>query len=117
MTKTILLIWLVLIAGCQYSKPKSTNSPQDLDSAAQLVPTDTVITLEASTIFDDAPARIFDDVEHSTDEVREIIIGTSILDRLLVVSFTEVSEEDIRIMSARLATRKERKDYEENVRA
>jgi uncharacterized DUF497 family protein len=72
---------------------------------------------EASTVFDDALARIFDDVEHSTDEVREIIIGTSILDRLLVVSFTEVSAEDIRIMSARLATRKERKDYEENVRA
>ncbi len=29
---------------------------------------------EASTVFDDALARIFDDVEHSTDEVREIII-------------------------------------------
>jgi len=29
---------------------------------------------EASTVFDDALARIFDDVEHSTDEIREIII-------------------------------------------
>lgn len=46
MTKSTLLIWLVLIAGCQYSRPKSTNSTHDLDSAAQLVPTDTVITLE-----------------------------------------------------------------------
>jgi hypothetical protein len=45
-TKCILLIWLVLIAGCQSGKPKSTNSTHALDSAAQLVPTDTVITLE-----------------------------------------------------------------------
>lgn len=72
---------------------------------------------EASTVFDDGLARIFDDVEHSTDELREIIIGNSILERLLVVSFTEVAVEDIRIISARLATRKEREDYEENVRA
>lgn len=34
---------------------------------------------EASTVFNDALARIFDDAEHSTDEVREIIIGHSIL--------------------------------------
>ncbi|HLF84392.1 MAG TPA: BrnT family toxin [Blastocatellia bacterium] len=72
---------------------------------------------EATTVFDDALARIFDDVEHSTDEVREIIIGNSILERLLVVSFTEVAVEDIRIIAARLATRKEREDYEENVSA
>ena len=72
---------------------------------------------EASTVFDDALARIFDDVEHSTDEVREIIIGNSILERLLVVSFTEVALDAIRIISARLATRKEREDYEENLRA
>jgi len=30
---------------------------------------------EASTIFDDGLARIFDDVAHSTDEQREIIMG------------------------------------------
>lgn len=46
MTKTVLLISLVLIAGCQYSKPERTNSPQGLDSAPPLVPPDTVITLE-----------------------------------------------------------------------
>jgi hypothetical protein len=45
-TKCILLIWLVLIAGCQSGKPKSSNSTHALDSAVQLVPTDTVITLE-----------------------------------------------------------------------
>jgi uncharacterized protein len=72
---------------------------------------------EASTVFDDALARIFDDVEHSTDEIREIIIGNSIIERLLVVSFIEVAGKVIRIISARLATRKEREDYEENVRA
>lgn len=72
---------------------------------------------EASTVFDDALARIFDDVEHSTDEGREIIIGNSILERLLVVSFVELPVENIRIISARLATSKEREDYEENVGA
>lgn len=72
---------------------------------------------EASTVFDDALARIFDDVEHSTDEIREIIIGNSLLERLLVVSFAEIPMKNIRIISARLATRKEREDYEENVRA
>ena len=53
---------------------------------------------EASTVFDDPLARIFDDVEHSTDEVREIIIGHSVLERLLVVSFTEVALGAIQII-------------------
>lgn len=72
---------------------------------------------EASTVFHDALASIFDDAEHSTDEVREIIIGHSILERLVMVSFAEVAAGHIRIISARLATRNEREDYEENVRA
>jgi uncharacterized DUF497 family protein len=70
---------------------------------------------EASTVFDDPLARIFDDEEHSPDEQREIIIGHSINNRLLVVCFTERSNERIRIISARLRTPKELKAYEENV--
>jgi len=69
---------------------------------------------EASTVFDDSLARIFDDEDHSIDEHREIIVGHSILHRLLVVCFTERAEDVARIFSARLATRRERKDYEEN---
>ena len=70
---------------------------------------------EASTVFDDRLARIFDDEIHSFDERREIIIGHSMNNRLLLVCFTERSNEIIRIISARLPTKKERKKYEENV--
>jgi len=70
---------------------------------------------EATTVFDDSLARIFDDELHSTDERREIIIGRSISNRLVVVCFTERSNERIRIINARLRTPKEQKAYEENV--
>lgn len=70
---------------------------------------------EASTVFDDLLARIFDDELHSINEKREIIIGHSMKDRLLLICFAERSEEMIRIISARLPTKKERKDYEETV--
>jgi uncharacterized DUF497 family protein len=69
---------------------------------------------EASTVFDDPLARIFDDPEHSADERREIIVGHSILGRILLVCFTEREEDVVRIFSARSASRKERQDYEEN---
>lgn len=70
---------------------------------------------EATTVFDDSLARVFDDELHSTDERREIIIGHSINHRLLIVCFTERPNERIRIINARLQTLKERKAYEENV--
>ena len=68
---------------------------------------------EASTVFGDPLAFIFDDEEHSAHEPREIIIGHSERNRLLLVSYTERSAR-VRIISARPATRRERKDYEEN---
>jgi len=70
---------------------------------------------EATTVFDDSLGRIFDDELHSTDERREIIIGRSISNRLVVVCFTERPNERIRIINARLRTPKEQKAYEENV--
>jgi len=70
---------------------------------------------EATTVFDDSLARIFDDESHSKDERREIIVGRSISNRLLVVCFTERPNERIRIINARLRTPKEQKAYEENV--
>ena len=71
---------------------------------------------EALTVFADPLARIFDDEDHSIEEQREIIIGHSADDRLLVVCFT-AQGESIRIFSARKSTRQERKDYEENVKS
>lgn len=70
---------------------------------------------EAATVFDDPLARIFDDELHSLSEAREIIVGHSISDRLLVICFAQRSEEIIRVIRARLPTSKERKDYEEIV--
>ena len=68
---------------------------------------------EARTVFRDPLARIFDDEAHSQREHREIIIGYSALDRLILVCFIE-RPGTIRIFSARPATPKERNDYEEN---
>lgn len=72
-----------------------------------------VVTFEeAMTVFPDLLARIFDDPDHSHGEAREIIIGHSNKQHLLVVCFTERSGV-VRIISARRATPSERKDYEE----
>lgn len=68
---------------------------------------------EAKTVFDNPLALIFDDEAHSLQEKREIIIGHSRRNRLILVSFTE-RPTAIRIISARLATRRECEDYEEN---
>lgn len=70
---------------------------------------------EASTVFDDPLAAIFDDEDHSREEHREIIVGHSNQGRLLLVFFTEHAESCIRIFSARKATRKERKEYAEGI--
>ncbi len=67
---------------------------------------------EATQVFLDPLARIFDDPGHSESDHREIIIGHSEPSRLLVVCFLE-REPVVRIVSARQATTRERHDYEE----
>ena len=67
---------------------------------------------EAATIFMDPLARIFDDIWNAGGEVRQIAIGHSASQRLLVVCYREVNST-LRIISARRATRTERADYEE----
>ena len=68
---------------------------------------------EAETAFDDQLARVFDDELHSDNEPREILIGYSSKNRLLVVAFVQRAHDLIRIISARRADRKEQKTYEE----
>lgn len=68
---------------------------------------------EASTVFGDRLAITFADPDHSKDEQRYITFGMSKNDRRLVVSHTDRGE-NIRIISARLMDRKERKIYEED---
>ena len=70
---------------------------------------------EASTVFDDPLAAIFDDETHSTAEVRALIIGHSVAGRLLLVGFTERPGARLRLISARVATKRERQDYENNL--
>jgi len=68
---------------------------------------------EASTVFADPLAVTIYDLMHSDEEDRYIILGESQRQRLLVVVFTD-RDERIRIISARVATRGERKDYEKS---
>ncbi len=58
---------------------------------------------EAASAFLDPLAAIFSDPDHSDEEVREILVGNSERNRLLVVSFTERATT-IRIISARVAS-------------
>jgi uncharacterized DUF497 family protein len=67
---------------------------------------------EALTVFMDPVARIHSDPDHSEAEAREIIVGNSIHQRLPLVSFVERGEK-VRLISARVSTKKERRDYEE----
>ncbi len=69
---------------------------------------------EAATVFLDPLAITFSDADHSDEEDREITIGFSKKLRVIFVSHCRRGEP-VRIISARRATRKERKQYEEGV--
>ena len=71
---------------------------------------------EALAVFGDPLARIFEDEDHALQERREIIIGHSAKLRLLVVCFS-AREDTVRIFSARRVTKRERRDYEDNVQS
>lgn len=69
---------------------------------------------EAQTVFYDENALLIDDPDHSEDEERFVILGFSASTKLLVVCHCyRASETVIRIISARKATRKETKYYEQ----
>ncbi len=84
----------------------------DLAKAAANLVRHRVSFEQAATVFEDPLARLHDDPEHSSSERRAIIVGHSLLGRLLVVAFTDRGS-NIRVISARPATRLERRDYEE----
>jgi uncharacterized protein len=65
----------------------------------------------AARAFEDELSATFPDPDHSRREARLITYGLGIDGKLLVVSHTEQGET-IRIISARVATNKERKRYE-----
>jgi hypothetical protein len=68
---------------------------------------------EAATIFEDPLSATFPDPDHSISERGFLVIGMSALGRILVASHVE-TRDTIRLISARTATRHERKFYEED---
>ena len=70
---------------------------------------------EAATVFLDSLALTFPDPYHSGAEEREITIGYTARHRVVFVSHCQ-REDRIRIISARRATRRERRQYEEGIR-
>jgi len=66
---------------------------------------------EAVSVFYNPLATTFPDPDHSEGETRLVTFGYSAQDRLLVVSHAE-REDAVRVISARLATNREKKRYE-----
>jgi uncharacterized DUF497 family protein len=67
---------------------------------------------EATTAFGDALSVTIPDPDHSAGESRYVLVGMTYRARLVVVAHSERGDE-IRIISARRATRTEREAYEE----
>lgn len=85
----------------------------DNDKAGSNLTKHSVSFEEASTVFGDPNSITISDPVHSLSEARYIILGHSYTGKLIVVVHTERGE-NIRIISARRANRKERQTYEEN---
>jgi hypothetical protein len=67
---------------------------------------------EATTVFADTLSATIIDPLHSFEEDRYIIVGHSFKGRTLIVVHTDRGD-NIRLISARLATKNERRKYEE----
>lgn len=71
---------------------------------------------EARKAFDDPLGRVFYDDEHSLEEDRFLLLGCDEKGRLFVISHTfREQDQQVRIISARYATGRERESYEERV--
>jgi len=67
---------------------------------------------EAASVFGDPLAITYPDPDHSIAEQRFITIGLSSAGRVLIVAHAD-RNENVRIISARKTTQRERKHYEE----
>lgn len=84
----------------------------DADKAAENLRKHGVSFAEAVTAFGDPFSVLIEDPDHSIGEHRYVLLGESDKHRLLVVAFVDWFSRT-RIISARLASRRERYDYEE----
>ena len=71
-----------------------------------------VTFLEASEVFDDDHSSTVRDPDHSIDELRFLIFGSSRSGKCLLVSYTERADR-VRLISARHMTPRERRAYEQ----
>jgi uncharacterized protein len=84
----------------------------NLDKATSNLKKHDVSFNEASTVFNDPLSVTFPDPDHSYGEERYVIIGLSRASRILIVHHTDRADH-VRIISAREATRNERRFYED----
>ncbi len=67
---------------------------------------------EAATVFGDSLAVTYSDPDHSQSEQRFITVGMSSAGRVLMIAHVD-RNKNVRIISARKTTQRERKYYEE----
>ena len=84
----------------------------DPQKAAANLGKDTVSFEDAATVFGDPLGRILPDPRQLAEEGRPVLPGLSQRQHVLAVMYVDRGEA-IRIISARRATRRERRDYEE----
>src|SRR3954463_11921104 len=94
-----------------YSCVMSLNFEWDEEKSSDNFTKHGVTFPEASTVFADSLSRTISDPLHSGEEDRFVILGESAAGQILVVVHT-YREEKIRIISARKAKPRERKNYE-----
>lgn len=85
----------------------------DPDKAAANLRKHGVSFQDASTVFRNPLAKVLPDPTHSGQEPRSLILGHSAGGRLLLVVFTE-TDKQVRLISARDASARERREYEEH---
>lgn len=88
------------------------NFEWDSDKARRNLQKHRVSFDEAATAFGDPLSVTIDDPDHSVGEQRLLLLGQTLLGKLVVVAHLD-DGETIRIISARLAERHERRQYEE----
>ena len=84
----------------------------DVQKAARNLAKHGVSFEDAATVFGDPLGRIESDPRHSVSEERFVLLGLSRGQRFLAVMFADRGDA-IRLISARRATRRERREYEE----
>lgn len=79
-------------------------------AAANIRKHDGIEFSHAATVLDDPMAVTIEDPRHG--EQRFVTVGTDLLGRVLVVVYAYAGDEEIRLISARKASPKERRSYE-----